>query len=131
MPGPHSSLMVLPGRAGQEEEGKWRTTHKQTRPTPALCRLLHVHVCCNFKANTVARAAPRRVRLSGADPSVSRVHAGKVSFTTCPDKRKRENGQPKARFSHDRLSRSFLTAQDIRVAQGSARKAPASPTRYH
>ena len=41
--------------------------------------------CCNFKANTVARAAPRRVRLSGADPSVSRVHAGIVILTTCPD----------------------------------------------
>jgi len=80
--------------------------------------------CCNFKANTVARAAPRRVRLSGADPSVSRVHAGKVSFTTCPDKRKRENGQPKARFSHDRLSRSFLTAQDIRVLRALPARRP-------
>ena len=28
-------------------------------------------------------------------------------------------------------NRGFVTAQDKRVAKGSARKAPASPTRYH
>ena len=41
----------------------------------ALIRLL-------TSTKTVARAAARRVRLSGADPSVSRVHAGIVSSTT-------------------------------------------------
>ena len=95
MPGPHSSLMVLPGRAGQrrKENGGQRTNNATDTRSESTC---------NFKANTVARAAPRRVRLSGADPSVSRVHAGKVSSTTCRD------------LGHDRINRAVISRRDGR-----------------
>jgi len=100
VPGPHSSLMVLPGRAGQEEEGKWRTTHKQTRPTPALCRLLHVHVVVTSKQ--IQSHAPRR----GACDCQARIRQLVVSTPgRCPS----QPAQIKEREKTDNLKPDLAT----------------------
>ena len=70
MPGPYSSLMVLRRRASRSGEGRAVRGRKTQRSTPTFY----------FKQRqcSVARAAARCMPLSGADPSVSRVHAGIV-----------------------------------------------------
>ena len=80
MPGPHSSLMVLRRRASRSGPGR-AVRGRKTRDSAdgALIRLL------TSNKDSRTRRSARRVRLSGADPSVSRVHAGIVSLTTCAD----------------------------------------------
>ena len=60
--------------------GPGEKTHQDNADT-ALIRLL----TSNKDSRTRHSASARRVRLSGADPSVSCVHAGIVSPTTCAD----------------------------------------------
>ena len=84
IPGPYSSLMVLRRRASRSGAGRvgtggpWEENEGQRRRRSDST--------FNFEQkDSGARAAARCVPLSGADPSVSHVHAGIVSLTTWAD----------------------------------------------